>query len=262
MTMIHVECFHVTLDGRVVASYHNLLVNSIQNWAVFKRIFHEKFVEDKTPAMLLKELGSFKMEQKEKVKYFNQRFNSILNKYTKKTNPHNSIIVNYYMSTLSTSIAQFFKRDVKPILLENFQGEISLEKDLHAIGFIVVEYLAEDSKDMGRRYQAIVNKEKEASEIQILTHLVKSLTTKVFELKEWMSEKTMNNRSPRFVQKKNSSLRSDIHPAKTVHNSNLFLSLDVIVTDHYCKFHSERHLENNFPRWNHEMSTLATQLID
>lgn len=40
---------------------------------MFKRIFLEKFVEDKTPTMLLKELGSLKMEQKEKANDFNQR---------------------------------------------------------------------------------------------------------------------------------------------------------------------------------------------
>lgn len=60
--------FPCILDDRATVWYHNVLVNSIQNWGVFKRIFLEKFVEDKTPTMLLKELGSLKMEQKEKVK--------------------------------------------------------------------------------------------------------------------------------------------------------------------------------------------------
>jgi len=34
-------------------------------------MFLEKFIDDKTPAMLLKELGSLKMEGKEKLKDFN-----------------------------------------------------------------------------------------------------------------------------------------------------------------------------------------------
>jgi len=54
------------LDGRVVLYYHNLPPSSIQNWGVFKRIFLEKIVEDNTLAMLLKELGSLNMEQKER----------------------------------------------------------------------------------------------------------------------------------------------------------------------------------------------------
>lgn len=71
---------------------------------MFKRIFLEKFVDDKTPAMLLKELGSLKMEPKEKVKDFNQRFKCILNKFTTNNKPHDSITVDYYMFALPTSI--------------------------------------------------------------------------------------------------------------------------------------------------------------
>lgn len=46
--------FPCTLDGRAVMWYHNLPPNSIQNWEVFKQIFLEKFVEDKTPQCCLK----------------------------------------------------------------------------------------------------------------------------------------------------------------------------------------------------------------
>jgi len=69
----------------------------------------ENFVDDKTPAMLLKELGSLEMEGKEKVKYFNQRFTCILNKFVADTKPHDSIMVDYYTSALPTMIAQFVK---------------------------------------------------------------------------------------------------------------------------------------------------------
>ena len=62
--------FPCTLEGRVVVWYHNLPINSIQNSGMFKRIFLEKFTDDKTLTMLLKELGSLKMESKEKVKDF------------------------------------------------------------------------------------------------------------------------------------------------------------------------------------------------
>lgn len=54
--------FPCTLDGRVALWYHKLPVNSIQSWGMFKRIFLENFAEDKTLAMLPKELGSIKME--------------------------------------------------------------------------------------------------------------------------------------------------------------------------------------------------------
>jgi len=72
-------------------------------------MFLEKFSDKKTPTMLLKELGSLKMEGKEKVKGLNQRFLRILNKFVVHTKPHDSISVDYYTSALPTNIAQFFK---------------------------------------------------------------------------------------------------------------------------------------------------------
>ena len=58
-------------------------------------MFLEKFTDDKTPTMLLKEFGSVKMEGKEKVKDFNQRFTHILNKFATDTKPHDSITIDY-----------------------------------------------------------------------------------------------------------------------------------------------------------------------
>jgi len=72
-------------------------------------MFLEKKFDDKIPTMLLKDLGSLKMEGKEKVKDFNQRFTHISNKFAADTKPHDSIIVDYYMSKAQTSIAQFVK---------------------------------------------------------------------------------------------------------------------------------------------------------
>lgn len=63
--------FACTLDGCAAAWYHNLPPKFIQSWFAFKHMFLEKFSNEKTPTMLLKELGSLKMEGKEKVKYFN-----------------------------------------------------------------------------------------------------------------------------------------------------------------------------------------------
>lgn len=68
-------------------------------------MFLEKFVDDKTLTMLRKELGSLKMEGKEKVEYFNQRLTHILNKFAVNTKPHDSITVDYYMFSLPTNIA-------------------------------------------------------------------------------------------------------------------------------------------------------------
>lgn len=67
-------------------------------------MFLENFTDDKTPTMLLKEFGILKMEGNGKAKDFSQRFTHILNKFAIDTKPHDSIIVDYYTSTLLTSI--------------------------------------------------------------------------------------------------------------------------------------------------------------
>ena len=91
------------------------------------------------------------MEQKDKVKDFNQRFSCILKKFTADTKPRDSIIADYCTSTLSTNIAHFVKWGMKPTLSKNCQEAIDVEKDLCAIGVIVDDEPAKDSKDVGRR---------------------------------------------------------------------------------------------------------------
>lgn len=79
---------------------------------------------------------------------------------------------------------------MKPTLLENYEELIVVEKDLRMIGVIKDDEPAKDSKYVSRNPQAILSKgkDKEASEIEALTHLVKKLTIEVFELKQQMVE--------------------------------------------------------------------------
>lgn len=63
--------FLYTLEGRASIWYHNFPPSSIHNSMKFKNLFLEKFVDDKTPSMLLKELKNLKMGDNEKVKDFN-----------------------------------------------------------------------------------------------------------------------------------------------------------------------------------------------
>ena len=68
MIMFLVGFFPFTLVCRVVAWYHSMCVNSIHGWREFKKLFLEKFVDDKTPPMLLKELRNIKMGGRRKLK--------------------------------------------------------------------------------------------------------------------------------------------------------------------------------------------------
>lgn len=153
--------FPCPLNGRALVWYHNIPPNSIHNWKGFKNIYVEKFVDDKTLAMLLKELGNIKIEQKEEVKDFNFRFNRILNKFPANTKPHDSITINYYTSALPKSITQIVKLTMKETLAENYEEAIAVEKDLRAIEVIFDDEPSKDSKDMGKKSQATSIKAKE-----------------------------------------------------------------------------------------------------
>lgn len=66
--------------------------------------------------MLLKELRNLKMRNKERVKYFNQIFTCLLNKFPTYVKLHNDITKYYYTTTLPTNNFAFVKGVVKHTL--------------------------------------------------------------------------------------------------------------------------------------------------
>jgi len=73
---------------------------------------------------------------------------------------------------------------VKKNLTKNYEEAIIVEKDLHAIGVILEDEPKKDSKDMGKRSQppGIRANKKEPTVLEIMTHLIKSLSTEMEEL--------------------------------------------------------------------------------
>jgi len=190
------------------------------------------------------------MEKKEKVKYFNQSFYHILNKFSDDSKPHDSITINYYTYALSTSIVHFIMRAAKPTLIENYEEAISIEKYMHVIGVITYDESTKDSNDTGNRFQTYVSKakEKETSDIENLTHLIKSMTTEVVELKHRKNKTTMSSRPPRYLPKKNvASNSSSSQLTKSAQSSNMVLNIEKISTNSYCTFHHKHHLEKKVP---------------
>jgi hypothetical protein len=61
------------------------------------------------------------MSSKEKVKYFNQIFTTILNKFQPEAKPTQELKIEVYANALPTSISMFVKRVVKRTLAENFE---------------------------------------------------------------------------------------------------------------------------------------------
>ena len=80
---------------------------------------------------MLLELERLKIKENGKVKKFNQRFITLLNKIPDKL--PEAIQVEYYTAALPLTVAMFVKRKEVKNLEENFEEGIQIEKDLASI---------------------------------------------------------------------------------------------------------------------------------
>jgi hypothetical protein len=67
------------------------------------------------------ELFAATMSLKERIKYFNQIFTTILNKFQPTAKPTQELQIEVYANALPTSISMFVKRVAKQTLAENFE---------------------------------------------------------------------------------------------------------------------------------------------
>jgi hypothetical protein len=73
------------------------------------------------------ELFATTMISKERVKDFNQRFTTILNKFQPEDKPTQELLIEVYANDLPTSISMFVKRPAKLTLVENFEEDKMIE---------------------------------------------------------------------------------------------------------------------------------------
>ena len=133
------QLFPLTFEGKVSTWYFSLVQGSITNWVELNKAFLVKFGEDKTPPLLALELSQIKMEPKERIKDFNQRFLALKNKIPVTSQPLEDIIIENYTSALPKYPGMFVKRGGKTTLVETFEKAIKVEKDSMSYEQIEVE---------------------------------------------------------------------------------------------------------------------------
>ena len=121
----------LTLQGRASSWFFNLPSGSITSWQQFENAFIVRFGDDKISGTLLLKISSLNINKNEKVKEFNQRFITLLNKIPNK--PSVAIQVEYYFVALPLIVTMFVKRKEIRTLEENFEEAIKVEKDLTSI---------------------------------------------------------------------------------------------------------------------------------
>ena len=119
--------FPHTLEGKATKWFLNLAPRSITSWKKFEEAFMAQFSDKQMLGILFLEILRIRMDENDKVKYFNQRFITLLNRIPIK--PAKVAQIEYYTSALPPNIAMFVKNQEKLTLVDNFAEVIQFEKD-------------------------------------------------------------------------------------------------------------------------------------
>ena len=120
--------FPYTFEGNSSTWYFAQQPQTIASWDKFETFFLETFGDDKYPNFLVMEFSNMKMNPKDKVKDFNQRFLTLKNKIPTESMPVENLIIAYYDKALQRNIAIWVKRSKKKTLLEAFEEVVLIEK--------------------------------------------------------------------------------------------------------------------------------------
>ena len=131
----------------------------------------------------MKELLSMRMEKKEKVQEFNQRFTTMLNSLSATTKPTKEYLVEYYTTTLYAPIAMFVKREVKVTLVEYYEDTNKVDVDLNSIA---KHNLEPEVKPMASKKPLLLTRTKEepSNKLEKVAKTVQKLSNKIVYLEK------------------------------------------------------------------------------
>ena len=125
--------FPHTFKAKESTWYFPLPTNSITNWDTFERLFKGNFCSQRTTSSLMKKLFSLRMDKKDKVWDFSERFSSHLNNFSAAIKPAEETLMEYYTSALFPDIAMFVRRSIKHSLVETYEEAKNFKDELESI---------------------------------------------------------------------------------------------------------------------------------
>jgi hypothetical protein len=178
--------FPYTFSRKASTWYFILLVRSITDWDNFKRFFMRKFGERKKTASLHNELRAIRMDKRERVKDFNQRFLNVLIKFPHDVSPAQSLAIEYYTTALTPSIGMFAKKSNRNTLALNFDGAKNVKTELSAYD----QHPCYEETKLTRKKPLILTKplDMESKVIDNEVKMVKKLSNEVVDLKKNVGE--------------------------------------------------------------------------
>jgi hypothetical protein len=152
-----------------------------------------------SPVNIVMDLSNLKMNAKEKVKDFNQRFLTLKNRIPADSMPAESLVIAYYTKALHQSIAIWVKRSKKATLLEAFEEATQIEKDILSLkdsSSNETETVSSSKKKIEILPRPTQNKtQPENSDLENLTKVVQKLSNQVIDLKR-STEEASSSKGP------------------------------------------------------------------
>ena len=124
-----------------------------------------------------------RMEKKEKVQDFNQRFTTLLNNFSATTKPIEESLIEYYTTTLDPPIAMFVKMPGKVTLVENYEEAKKIEAYMDSIENNTLE---PKLKHTTSKMPFLLTKPKQehSNELGNVVRMVQNLSNKVVDLEK------------------------------------------------------------------------------
>jgi hypothetical protein len=184
--------FPYTFEGNASTWYFSQQPHTIVSWDKFESCFLEKFGDDKSPEVLVMELSSLKMNPKEKIKYFNQRFLTLKNRIPVDSMPAENLIVAYYTKALHQNVAIWVKRSKKATLLEAFEEASQIEKDILSLKDNLSNE-AEITPSSKKKIEILprppqTKTQSESSDLESLQKVIQKLSNQVVDLRRSAEE--------------------------------------------------------------------------
>jgi hypothetical protein len=167
------------------------------------KIFLDKFTEETTTGDLMAEPFAATMSSKEKVKDFNQRFTTIMNKFKPEAKPTQELQIEVYANSLPASISMFVKRFSKHTLDENFKEDKTIEFQMKGCKEGQVSLVKKEAQPPPRRgllltipprKQTKQGPEKGSGDIEDLQRMIKKLSNEIIDMKRSAGEENQGQR--------------------------------------------------------------------
>jgi hypothetical protein len=191
--------FPYTFEGNASTWYFSQQPHTIVSWEKFESCFLEKLGDGKPPEVLVMDLTNLKMNSKEKVKDFNQRFLTLKNRIPVDSMPAESLVIAYYTKAIHQSIAIWVKISKKATLLEAFEEATQIEKDILSLkdsSSNETETVSSSKKKIEILPRPTQKKtQPENSDLENLTKVVQKLSNQVIDLKS-STEEASSSKGP------------------------------------------------------------------